>query len=211
LELLRFLDFLKALLKNWRQMNSISTKSSADNPGLLTLTFHGGARPELYRSEFHRGDQVKFTCVRGKTAGAIRGAGTFQWTSAVKALALILCKVAAQKFESEIAPVSISGQNRSLASSLDYAISKQPAWLIEMFGVDSCSNTFLRRVLHRSNPERKLPGPVIISVNPKVITHNNLECWWDGKLLDTKSELMKLIALLESDYEANRGVMARAA
>jgi len=192
-------------------MNSISAKNSADNPGLLTLTFHG-TRPELYRSEFRRPLSDQLISVRGKTAAGVSGAGSFQWTSAVKALTLILCKVAAQKFDHQMtAPVSISGQEGSLASSLDYALSKQPMWLIEMFGVDSCSNSYLRRILYRSNPERKLPGPVIISVNPKVMTHNNIECWWNGKLLDTKSDLMNLITLLENDYESNRAVMARAA
>jgi hypothetical protein len=165
----------------------------------ISLKLHGSS-PELYQTIFRRDNGEVLNCIRGKAAGAISATGTFQWTSAVKALTLVLCKVAAQKFDGEAScPVSISGKQGSLASSLDYALSKQPLWLIEMFGVDGTSNSYLRRILQRTNAERKFPGPVVVSVNPRNINCNSIECWWNNSKIESKEEMHRLINLIEKE------------
>jgi len=97
---------------------------------------------------------------RGKTAGPSRACGSFQWTAAVKAFAVL-----AVKTRSTPENALLMGTSNSLAASLDYAISKQPLWLSEMFGCDHTGTSLLRRMILRTNPERKRPGPVILGIN----------------------------------------------
>ena len=86
---------------------------------LTEVSFKDGVSSELRRS------------VRGKSGGAYRSAGSFQWTSAVRGLAFLLVQTV-------LIPESavLEGGAGTLAASLDYAISKQPMWLTEMFGCD---------------------------------------------------------------------------
>lgn len=116
-------------------------------------------------------------CVRGKTSGPCRQAGSFQWTAAVKALSLLIVKTA-------LSPDNalVKGDDHSLAASLDYAISKQPMWLTEMFGSDSNGVSLSRRLILRTNPERKRPGPVTLGINQLYLSPGAISIHVDGKL-----------------------------
>jgi hypothetical protein len=111
--------------------------------------------------------------VRGKTGGAIRDVGSFQWTTAVKALAVLSLKTALAKARGLSAGHRLVGHKGSLAASLDYAVSKQPGWLTEMFGVDSLGISMLRRLVMRTNPERKRPGPVVLCFSNIAISNTS--------------------------------------
>jgi len=100
--------------------------------------------------------------VRGKTHGAYRGCGSFEWSRGVRAMALLMVNALQLKGHTE---ADLVGGTGSLAASLDYALDKQPAWMSEIFGVDSSGNSLLRRIVLRSNPGRKRRGPVALSVN----------------------------------------------
>ena len=126
----------------------------------LNLYFEAGQLAEVEFCDGITNDLRR--SVRGKSAGAYGGAGSFQWTSAVKGLSLLAVRAV-----SKIQEPFISGSAGSLAASLDYAISKQPLWLTEMFGCDQAGVSLLRRMILRTNPERKRPGPVILSFNQK--------------------------------------------
>jgi hypothetical protein len=170
----------------------------------ILLEFHG-APPQLSKTVVKRDDGEIHICVRGKTAGAIRGAGSFQWTSAVQALSVLLLKTAIFPNDEPGQPTAIlSGFGGSLASTLDYALSKQPIWTVEMLGVDGCGNSYLRRLILRTNPERKYPGPVIVTVNPRAVSSQAIEIWWDGRRLDTLEKKMRLASLLEHGEEITR-------
>lgn len=95
--------------------------------------------------------------------GLAGGAGSFTWSGAVQALSVMLLRAAAGK----PAP-QLSGGRESPASALDYAISKDPRWLVEMFGADSHGHALIRRFVSRSNPNLKRPGPVSLSVSAEV-------------------------------------------
>ncbi len=136
------------------------------------------------------GDEVRHT-IRGKTGGAFRYAGSFQWTSAVKALSLLLARAALSPQNS-----AIQGHVGSLAASLDYAISKQPAWITEMFGCDQHGISFARRLILRTNPERKRPGPVVLAVNYVYLPQVSIEVFVNGTKCST-TDLEKLIATLD--------------
>jgi hypothetical protein len=114
--------------------------------------------------------------VRGKTGGPFRSAGSFQWTSAVKALSLLLVKTCATPSDA-----LLRGFANSLAASLDYAISKQPLWLTEMFGCDQQGISLARRLILRTNPERKRPGPVTLGINQAYIPTSQVSIFVDGK------------------------------
>jgi hypothetical protein len=129
--------------------------------------------------------------VRGKTGGPFRAAGSFQWTSAVKALALLLAKT-------RLNPTAalLRGENASLAASLDYAISKQPSWLTEMFGCDQQGISFARRLILRTNPERKRPGPVTLGINQLFLKADQINIFVEGTPCSDE-DLARLIGKLD--------------
>jgi hypothetical protein len=114
--------------------------------------------------------------VRGKNAGALQGFGTFQWTPAFQALCLLLLRVRAHAYETGATndqPL-LSGEQGSPAATLDYALSKQPAWLFDIFGADRRDRCFARKLFARTNPERKHGGPVYVSLKNSILTPTDI-------------------------------------
>jgi hypothetical protein len=132
-------------------------------------------------------------CVRGKGAGAYHSAGSFQWTAAVKGLALLLVRAV-----SGLDPHVIHGYAGSLASSLDYAISKQPVWISDMFGFDAAGTCLVRRLVRRTNPERKRPGPVVLSLNERFMPSGAITIFVNG-IPCSREELVVLAAALSRE------------
>ena len=165
----------------------------------LLLEFYGDI-PQLTKTFFQRDDGRVITAVRGKTAGAVPGAGTFQWSSAVKALCSICIRaLLTDLYKDSRRVATLSGLGGSLAATLDYALSKQPSWTVDMFGVDGCAQSYLRRMLLRTNSDRKYPGPVIVSLNPKVLNSDNVLLSWNGDRLTTATQIRDLLTLLEGE------------
>lgn len=163
----------------------------------LTLFFTGNEAPELFRTYFtHPLLERERRCVRGKSEGAYRGYSSFQWTSAVKALAVFFLRARLQADERD-ERVLLEGESGSLAASLDYAIGKLPAWMMDMFGVDGRGTTLLARIVNRTNPERKRPGPVALSLNQGALPPCNVKVIWDSRELDSHEDLRRLCSLLE--------------
>lgn len=154
----------------------------------LKMYFECGQLTEVLFQENVNGEPRR--TIRGKTGGAFRYAGSFQWTSAVKALSLLIAKAAMNPQCS-----TIQGLGGSLASSLDYALSKQPVWLAEMFGCDQQGISFARRLILRTNPERKRPGPVVLGVNHVYMPAAAIEVYVDGQLCSGE-QLTYLVASL---------------
>ncbi len=155
----------------------------------LKLYFEAGQLTEVVFRE--NGTNEPRRTIRGKTGGAFRHAGSFQWTSAVKALGLLVAKAALNPQNS-----TIQGLGGSLASSLDYALSKQPIWVTDMFGCDQQGISFARRLILRTNPERKRPGPVVLAVNYVYLPATSIEVFSDGAAC-TGAALEQLVAMLE--------------
>ena len=142
--------------------------------------------------------------VRGKTAGAFKGAGTFQWTSAVRGLCLLFVKAAlAHRYPSNGNTGHIVGFQSSLAASLDYAITKQPFWIRDMFGLDSKGNTLAQRLIARTNPNRKRPGPVILGLNERALPCESIDIRWNGEKVEQFEALHTLLLCLgETEHAA---------
>ena len=130
--------------------------------------------------------------VRGKTAGAYKGAGSFQWTSAVRALLTLFLKAV-----EDPNGIHLSGYGGSLAVSWDDALSKQPVWLCEMFGADAIGHCVARRFISRTNPERKRPGPVSLSLNQNYLAASMIEVVMNGKVVTDVAEISAVRASVE--------------
>jgi hypothetical protein len=153
-------------------------KAYFDQGQLVEVSFSDGVSGTTRRS------------IRGKSGGAYSGSGSFQWTSAVRGLAHLLVQTA---FLPESA--MIKGTGGSLAASLDYAISKQPIWLTEMFGCDQNGICLIRRMVCRTNPERKRPGPTVLAVNQRYLPAESISIYINNKKC-SREELVVLGAML---------------
>lgn len=164
----------------------------------LKLYFQSQQLTEVRFQESVRSDPRQ--TVRGKTSGAVRCIGSFQWTSAVKALSVLIVKTAMGP-EGAV----LQGCSGSLAASLDYALSKQPAWLSEMFGCDAEGISFARRLILRTNPERKRPGPVVLAVNHVYLPATAIEVHTDG-FLASRAQLANIVSLVSDEPKALHAV-----
>ncbi len=156
---------------------------------------------ELERTLFVSNDHIdkEIVAVRGKTAGAYKHAGTFQWTPGVKALSVICMTAVARQLKrvKSILPL-LEGGKDSLASSLDYALNKQPEWLFDMFGTDKNGNTYLRQLLLRSNPGRRWRGTVSISLNEQLLAPQSINIYVENALVKSAEELRRLALAIEN-------------
>jgi hypothetical protein len=156
---------------------------------------------ELERTLFTGNHHIKkeIIAVRGKTAGAYKDAGTFQWTPGVKALSLICLTALARDLKQveNILPLLEGGKN-SLASSLDYALNKQPEWLFDMFGIDKNGNAYLRQLLLRSNPGRRWRGTVSISLNEQLLAPQSINIYVENILVRDAEELQRLALAIQN-------------
>jgi hypothetical protein len=96
---------------------------------------------------------------------------------------------------------AIDGQGDSPAASLDYALSKQPLWLQDMFGVTPHGKAISKLLFRRMNPDRKRPGPVtvfipngdfdvLIEVDGEVLQGESSLRHLEGRLLESALQVM---------------------
>ena len=157
----------------------------------LSLNFSSSPNYSLYATEFQTPTNT-LKCTRGKTCGAYLTYGTFQWTTAVVALSVLILKNAMQGGESSKVPILLEGYSGSLASSLDSAISKETSWLSDMFGSDKSGRLYARNLFLRSNSNLKRAGPVAIAVNTKRLPVSNVFIFLDGELANNSNVLKKM-------------------
>ena len=127
--------------------------------------------------------------------------GTFGWTAAVRAVAVFFLRVklSSEKCSNlELHQPLLSGERGSLAASLDSALSKPPQWLLDMFSVDANGTSLLRRIIHRTNPELKRPGPVGLFLQTTQFKSECILVRIEGVQVDDISILHKLLQQLEA-------------
>jgi len=127
----------------------------------LKLHFVGDQDPSLFQTECLIGGR-RIHAVRGKTSGAFAGQGSFHWSVAVRALSVLAIQTSMTVLGHPSDPILV-GDRGSHAASLDYAISKETHWLLDMFGVSDGELPNFRRVFKRTNSGRKRSGPVAVS------------------------------------------------
>jgi hypothetical protein len=152
--------------------------------------------------------QTSFSCsllganlktVRGKSSGGYGpGVGTFQWTQSVQALTC-LCLQSVLNRSSE---TQLSGETGSLASSLDFALSKPPTWMLDMFGCGISGEPIVRRIFRRINAEQKLPGPVHISVNQSFLGQVKIIC--NGEVCFEPKKIERILSSIRDSWKPAR-------
>lgn len=135
--------------------------------------------------------------------------GRFSWSRAVRALSIFFLNSAALSSDANAGMTTLSGDGKiaryimkgeadSPASTLDYAISKSPQWVQDMFGVTKRGHSLLKLMIVRSNPERKRGGPVSITLNaqnrPEIIVYSN------GIRIDDSTTLLKMANSIEREW-----------
>lgn len=135
--------------------------------------------------------------------------GSFTWSKAVKGISLLFLRGArANALDPKSSSSQISGATGSLAASLDYAILKKPAWLLDMFGTDSRGEPILREIVQRTNAGRKKPGPVIISVSLNRFSEGDIAVFLNEEPSNAVGELSYLVDFIEkSDAAALSGAV----
>ncbi|MCB0322300.1 MAG: hypothetical protein KDD69_01970 [Bdellovibrionales bacterium] len=131
-----------------------------------------------------------------------RAQGAFRWSAAVKALSLLL-------IEHRITgAATLSGERGSAAASLDYALTKRPNWLMDMFGTTRSGETHLHYFIYRRNSEQKLPGPVEIGVLAAKLLPERISIYLNGVLLDDLHSLRILADDLRSQTRSKQPLVA---
>lgn len=168
----------------------------------LVLEFEGN---QLWQTFFFfPGLSEARSTVRGKTSGAMKGFGTFQWTAAVQALSCLVLRAVIAAMRAGETSRYVSGGRSSLAISLDYAISKQVQWLQDMFGVDSKGNLIARRLILRTNPNCKRPGPVILALNEKFLPTPYISIVIEGDKNPSVEKIECLLHSVVADFDRSR-------
>jgi hypothetical protein len=171
---------------------------------MIKLTF-AGAIPELVAAESCCfSTEETMTMVRGKTPGAWGSkAGTFQWTSAVRALCALMIRQRLNAIDPSISRC-ISGRVGSIASSLDYALAKNPTWLVDFFGVEASGNSKARRIFVRTNSHMKRPGDLIVTIKQNMLAPSDIVLFLENRLVSEVSELSTLLEATERDCSKPR-------
>jgi len=170
----------------------------------LSLWFLNPNDPTLERVSFFYDPELGvINSSRGRNFLPSNPQHGFNWTLAVRAMSL-LC-ISALSSENE--PQGLSGSEGSPAASLDYSISKNTAWLADMFGIAQDGSPLARKLFLRSNPERKRPGPVVISLNTSIISAPDIELYLDNNRLTSKEQLDALYESIEMNFRLLRGSM----
>jgi hypothetical protein len=66
-----------------------------------------------------------------------------------------------------------------------------------MFGAGIGGNQIARRIFKITNPNRKRPGPVAISVNKNVVSADQVQIYWDNKLVTDPTQLYAMLVGIE--------------
>jgi hypothetical protein len=163
----------------------------------IKLTFCSGDTIELLRVDCLSNGSAPLTTVRGKTNGAYRGGGSFQWSSAVRAMTCVF--LSAKLFEDlDPGEPMLTGEAKSLAASLDYAITKQPVWILDMFGVSSTGRTLAKRLFRVTNSHRKRGGPVALSLNLHTCPPHCIEIVLDGQPVQSPEILRAMLTSIRT-------------
>ncbi len=164
------------------------------------LVMSGLEKPELVATSFsHPRLATELHSVRGREPSIHEVSGSFQWTSAAQALTVLMLKTAASRRGLNVVPV-LQGSVGSLASSLDFALTKLPSWLLEMFGRDNRGCPLARAILHRSNSGLKHTGPVVIGIGGFARKELQVEVRVGTSLLTDSAQIIALASQIESAW-----------
>ncbi|MCB0318173.1 MAG: hypothetical protein KDD56_05405 [Bdellovibrionales bacterium] len=200
---IQFLDFSNYPIFSDSSALKISAKDQIV-PNKLSLQFYGNDNPQLAEiSVCLNQGKINTKCVRGLKSSS-KSLMTFPWSAGVKALCLLILRTKRQSSDCNLFP-SLEGLAGSPAASLDYAISKQPQWLLDMFGVNKFGKALIKQLIQRENPERKRPGPVRVYFKAAKLNADEIEVYLDGHKINSYDKLYAIeMQILKSCLKCKR-------
>jgi hypothetical protein len=184
----------------------------ADVVPQLILYFSAGSAPELLETRFYHKHFAPWGrhSVRGKDEGAHAGSASFQWSPALKVLAayLLWCAASGRRSPGDSCP-TLAGERSSPAASLNYAMSKKPEWIKDMFGEDSDSHPYLLDLISRTNPDLKRVGPVILSLNRHKLPPERISVFAGDRQVYGAEEIEQMASAIERSLKSNGAKKAR--
>lgn len=161
----------------------ITLEFTSDNSGVF-----------LWRIVFHNSlTNQQLTSIRGDSR--TNNFGNFRWAAGIRGLAVLLTRHKLSEFNNTVA--TLEGGQGSIAASLDYAISKEPNWVMDLCGLTAEGKSVLSTLLKRINPERKRPGPVVLSFDKSKLSAQHVCLSVNGRELVSPTELHELLAKIE--------------
>lgn len=173
---------------------------------LLRVEFVDFVNPQLWTVEFFNPiEKCSRLSVRGKTAGGYpRSVASFQWTSAVQGISLLFIRgVLASHPDrpTNVAPLPresvLQGGKGSIVASVDYALDKQPEWLMEMFGTSTDGRSYAKSFIRRTNPGMKRAGPVCIGLYGDLLLPGAIQITWENEEITNYRRLLEFYRALE--------------
>lgn len=138
---------------------------------------------------------------------------TFKWTAGLKALSILLLRTVAQEIlKSSVPPEGsasqsayiLQGRRRSPAASLNDALTKNHAWIFDMFGGTSPNMPMLKELVRRRNPDFHTDeaAPVELWLNTEVFPADRIKITLNGKPVRDPETLEQLADDLASQWPA---------
>ena len=166
----------------------------------ISLYFVDSVAPSLNETRVNQTHtQEPLRATRGKTSGAYIGYGTFQWTTAVRALCVLMLETKISGCGSSDG--MIQGGRPSLACSLDESINKGTSWLADMLGCSVSGKLLAKSVILRTNSSLKRPGLVTLRINPRQLLPKDIKIYIDSRELVLEGDLVVLKNKLLSSNE----------
>lgn len=172
-------------------------------PAELGLWFTTEGKLELIKTTFKSPHLPRdILAVRSKTSGAYSTTATFQWTSAVQALSVLLLKAVhrAKVGERTHEPL-LEGGKGSMAASLDASLYKQTAWLSDVFGANANGDALSKRILTRTNPGRRRFGPVMVALNENILPAASIKIYLDNRPIHHADAVLECLRKIEGQWQ----------
>lgn len=145
-----------------------------------------------------RNNSLSISSLRGAALGS---AARFKWSPAVRSLAHFFIRAAQLRVEGFDSNTPIlSGVQGSTAATIDYALSKRPLWLCDMFGADTQGRPNLLSIVRRENSNLKRPGPVRLYLAPRAERELSISIYIHNQRLIHQSEFEHLLNSLAPTY-----------
>lgn len=140
------------------------------------------------------------TAIRGTTF--LNAIPVFRWTVTTHALTVFLLKAALLGMSGKplTAPV-LSGEIRSLAASLSFALPKHTFSAKDILGFDAQARPLMSRAIRVVNQNLYRPGPVYLCLNENVLPASSIKVFLDGHEIKKQQLLEKLTQKLEDAWK----------
>ena len=173
---------------------------------VLSFTKHANGRVSLNRTQFTFRETMGPIEIRRGLYGK-----TFKWTAGLKALSILLLRTVAQEVLKSSVPAEgeasetayiLQGRRRSPAASLNDALTKNHAWIFDMFGGTTPKMPLLKELVRRRNPDFHTDeaAPVELWLNTDVFPADRIKITLNGEPVRDPETLEQLADDLTSQW-----------